>query len=163
MLSGFQSYIRRTLVLRSPSQAIHRRTVISLANKKYTATAIASGAGWEGRTELEDGSLVIDLDTPKEMGGSGNGQNPDQLLALGYASCFLGALQLAAKNKNAKLSNDVKVKAAVSFGDAKDSGFGIGVELTIIGADLALAQAAHEICPYSRLFKEGVEVKTRFE
>ncbi|KAH7341683.1 OsmC/Ohr family [Rhizoctonia solani] len=163
MLSVLRSSIRRAPVLSSPFQATHRRTVISLANKKYTATAIASGAGWEGRTELEDGSLVIELDTPREMGGSGDGQNPDQLLALGYASCFLGALQLAAKNKNIKLSDDIKVKAAVSFGDAKDSGFGIGVELTVIGADLALTQAAHEICPYSRLFKEGVEIKTRFE
>ncbi|CAE7123505.1 unnamed protein product [Rhizoctonia solani] len=97
------------------------------------------------------------------MGGAGDGQNPDQLLALGYASCFLGALQLAAKNRNIKLSNYVKVRAAVSFGDAKDNGYGIGVELTVIGADSTLAQAAHEICPYSRLFREGVEVKTTFE
>ncbi|CAE6423027.1 unnamed protein product [Rhizoctonia solani] len=160
MFSALRSSIRVPVFRSSP---VHRRTVISLANKKYTATAIASGAGWEGRTELEDGSLVFDLAIPKEMGGSGDGQNPDQLLALGYASCFLGALQLAAKNRNVKLSNDVKVQAAVSFGDAKDSGYGIGVELTVIGADSALAQAAHEICPYSQLFKEGVKVKTSFE
>ncbi|GAB1525110.1 hypothetical protein RhiTH_008267 [Rhizoctonia solani] len=142
---------------------LQRRGVISLANTKYTATAIASGAGWDGRTELEDGSLTLDMAVPQEMGGTGNGRNPDQLLALGYASCFLGALQLAAKNKNVKLSNDVQVKAAVSFGDAEGSGFGLGVELTVIGADSALAQAAHEICPYSRLFKEGTEIKTAIE
>ncbi|CAE6379945.1 unnamed protein product [Rhizoctonia solani] len=130
---------------------------------QYTATAVASGAGWDGKTELENGSLAFDMAVPQEMGGTGNGKNPDQLLALGYASCFLGALQLAAKNKNIRFSNDVQVKAAVSFGDAKDSGYGIGIELSIIGADSALAQAAHEICPYSRLFKEGVEVKTIIE
>jgi organic hydroperoxide reductase OsmC/OhrA len=32
------------------------------------------------------------------------------------AACFLGALQLVAKNKNAKLSDDVKIKVAVSIG-----------------------------------------------
>jgi organic hydroperoxide reductase OsmC/OhrA len=31
-------------------------------------------------------------------------------------ACFLGALQLVAKNKNTKLSDDVKIKAAVSIG-----------------------------------------------
>ncbi|EUC54588.1 organic hydroperoxide resistance protein ohrB, OsmC family protein [Rhizoctonia solani AG-3 Rhs1AP] len=56
------------------------------------------------------------------MGGSGDGENPDQLLALGYASCFLGALQLVAKNRNVQLSNDVKVQAAVSFGGFKFRG-----------------------------------------
>lgn len=33
-----------------------------------------------------------------------------------YVACFLGALQLVAKNKNVQLSDDVKVKTAVSFG-----------------------------------------------
>ncbi|CEL55505.1 putative protein ACIAD3023 OS=Acinetobacter sp, (strain ADP1) GN=ACIAD3023 PE=3 SV=1 [Rhizoctonia solani AG-1 IB] len=157
MFSVFRSSIKRP-IFRYP--IVQHRAVITLANTKYTATAVASGAGWDGKTELEDGSLAFDMAVPQEMGGTGNGKNPDQLLALGYASCFLGALQLAARNKNLKLSNDVKVKAAVSFGDAKGSGFGIGVELTVVGADSALAQAAHEICPYSRLFKEGTEIKT---
>ncbi|QRW18043.1 OsmC domain-containing protein [Rhizoctonia solani] len=143
---------------------LQRRGVISLANTKYTATAIASGAGWDGRTELEDGSLTLDMAVPQEMGGTGNGKNPDQLLALGYACKYRNIpIMFTAKNKNIKLSNDVQVKAAVSFGDAEGSGFGLGVELTVIGADSALAQAAHEICPYSRLFKEGAEIKTAIE
>ncbi|KAG9073544.1 hypothetical protein FS749_015019 [Ceratobasidium sp. UAMH 11750] len=130
-----------------------RRTVISLSK-----TATASGAGRNGKTELDDGSLGVMLATPKEMGGSGNGQNPEQLFALGYSSCFLGALQLVAKNKNVKLSDDVKIKAAVSLGEAS-GGFGIGVEITAIGADAALVQEAHTVCPYSRILAEGAEVK----
>ncbi|KAB5596188.1 Vacuolar protein sorting-associated protein 28 [Ceratobasidium theobromae] len=155
-----------TIIRSSARPAIRRgtflvphRTVISL----YTAHATASGAGWEGTTELDDRSLRFDLAIPKEMGGSGEGQNPDQLLALGYASCFLGALQLVAKNKNVILSDNVKVKAAISFGEAKDSGFGINIELTTIGVDSALAREAHSVCPYSRIFREGTEVRTKFE
>ncbi|KAG8682753.1 hypothetical protein FRC08_014751 [Ceratobasidium sp. 394] len=135
-----------------------RRTVISLSKTAYTAHATASGAGRNGKTELDDGSLGVTLATPKEMGGSGNGQNPEQLFALGYSSCFLGALQLVAKNKNVKLSDDVKIKAAVSLGEAS-GGFGIGVEITSIGADAALVQEAHTVCPYSRILGEGAEVK----
>ncbi|CAE6420738.1 unnamed protein product [Rhizoctonia solani] len=145
-----------------------RRTVISLAKTVYTAhqrmQATASGAGRNGSTKLDDGSLDIKLASPKEMGGSGQGNNPEQLFALGYASCFLGALQLVAKNKNAKLSDDVKIKAAVSIGEAKGSGgFGIGVELTAIGADAALVHEAHTVCPYSRILKEGAEVKLNIQ
>ncbi|KAG8747289.1 hypothetical protein FRC10_001468 [Ceratobasidium sp. 414] len=107
-----------------------RRTVISLSKTAYTAHATASGAGRNGKTELDDGSMSVDLASPKEMGGSGNGQNPEQLVA---------------KNKNVKLSDDVKIKAAVSIGEAS-GGFGIGVEITAIGADAALVREAHTVC-----------------
>jgi len=38
------------------------------------------------------------------------GNNPEQLLALGYGACFLGALRLQAKNKKIDISDDVKVR-----------------------------------------------------
>ncbi|CAE6449703.1 unnamed protein product [Rhizoctonia solani] len=162
MLSAIRPSIN--LTARQSVFLAQRRTVISLAKTVYTAHATASGAGRNGSTKLDDGSLDIKLASPKEMGGSGQGNNPEQLFALGYASCFLGALQLVAKNKNAKLSDDVKIKAAVSIGEAKGSGgFGIGVELTAIGADAALVHEAHTVCPYSRILKEGAEVKLNIQ
>ncbi|KAF8604209.1 OsmC-like protein [Ceratobasidium sp. AG-I] len=160
------SVLRSSARVAAPRSAAfpQRRTVITLAGKKYTAHATASGAGRNGTTKLDDGSLSIDLASPKEMGGSGNGNNPEQLFALGYASCFLGALQLVAKNKKAKLSDDVKIKAAVSIGEAKGSGgFGISVDLTAIGADAALVHEAHTVCPYSRILAEGAEVNLKVE
>ena len=39
---------------------------------------------------------------PKEMGGSGNGTNPEQLFAAGYAACFHSALQLVARQAGAR-------------------------------------------------------------
>ncbi|KAG8707301.1 hypothetical protein FRC09_001917 [Ceratobasidium sp. 395] len=159
MLSGTLRASSRSLISVPRTVAFaQRRTVISLSKTAYTAHATASGAGRNGKTELDNGSLSVNLASPKEMGGSGNGQNPEQLFALGYASCFLGALQLVAKNKNVKLWNDVKIKAAVSLGEAS-GGFGIGVEITAIGADSALVQEAHTVCPYSRILAEGAEVK----
>ena len=58
----------------------------------YTAEATATG-GREGHSRTRDGRVEVDLDIPKEMGGSGGpGTNPEQLFAIGYAACFQSAL-----------------------------------------------------------------------
>jgi Ohr subfamily peroxiredoxin len=63
---------------------------------KYRTSATANG-GRDGRIRTEDGKLDLQLSTPKELGGpGGEGTNPEQLFASGYAACFLGALKFAA-------------------------------------------------------------------
>ena len=47
----------------------------------YTATATTKG-GRDGRSVLDDGKLALAMALPKDMGGSGEGHNPEQLLAL---------------------------------------------------------------------------------
>ena len=47
----------------------------------YTAEALATGEGRDGHGRTSDGKLDLDLAIPKEMGGSGNGTNPEQLFA----------------------------------------------------------------------------------
>ena len=54
----------------------------------YSTSATASG-GREGSAKSEDGQLNVTLVTPKELGGAGgNGTNPEQMFAAGYASLF---------------------------------------------------------------------------
>lgn len=54
---------------------------------------------------------------PKELGGSGgDGTNPEQLAAMGFAACWLGALQLVARTNKIKIGEDISVKAAVTIG-----------------------------------------------
>jgi organic hydroperoxide reductase OsmC/OhrA len=49
----------------------------------YTAEASATG-GRAGHAATSDGRVDVELDVPKEMGGSGGpGTNPEQLLAVG--------------------------------------------------------------------------------
>ena len=48
----------------------------------YTATATTKG-GRDGRAVLQDGKLALAMALPKDMGGSGEGHNPEQLFALG--------------------------------------------------------------------------------
>ena len=63
----------------------------------YTAIAHASGGGRDGHVRSEDDRLDLDTRPPKEMGGTGEGTNPEQLFAAGYSACFLSALHVVGK------------------------------------------------------------------
>src|SRR5205085_5158479 len=62
----------------------------------YVTRATTKG-GRDGRAVLEDGKLALAMALPKDLGGSGEGHNPEQLFALGWSSCFGQAVLLLAK------------------------------------------------------------------
>ncbi len=82
----------------------------------YTAIAHASGGGRDVHVRSEDDRIDVDTRPPKEMGGSGEGTNPEQLFAAGYSACFLGATHLVGKNAGVD-TKDAGVSASVSIGD----------------------------------------------
>ncbi|GHF38017.1 organic hydroperoxide resistance protein [Seohaeicola zhoushanensis] len=133
----------------------------------YTTAATATG-GRDGRSKTHDGSLDVKLGVPVEMGGKGEGNNPEQLFAAGYAACYLGAMKFATTQDKslAKVPADTTVTAKVGIGPRSDKGFGIKVdiEVTMPGLDKAevqkIADAGHEICPYSNAIKGNVAVTT---
>ena len=53
---------------------------------KYWTEATATGGGRNGTSKLADGKLTVTMTSPKELGGSGAGHNPEELFALGYAA-----------------------------------------------------------------------------
>ncbi|WP_372967300.1 organic hydroperoxide resistance protein [Microbacterium sp.] len=130
----------------------------------YTAEALATGAGRNGRVATSDTRLDLDLAIPKEMGGSGDGANPEQLFAAGYAACFHSALQTVARSQKVKIT-DSSVGARVQIGSNGDGGFGLAVQLEVVIPDLphdqaqALADAAHQVCPYSNATRGNIEVE----
>lgn len=63
----------------------------------YTAEALSVGDARNGQAYLADRSIDLKMSVPKEMGGAGDGANPEQLFALGYAACFHSALKLVAR------------------------------------------------------------------
>ncbi|TFK22208.1 organic hydroperoxide resistance protein [Coprinopsis marcescibilis] len=137
------------------------RTLVTLKESKYTAKATATGAGRNG--EVESDGLKLSLKTPKELGGTGGAQNPEQLFAMGYAGCFLGALQFKA-NELGKPEAGAKavVHTEVSIGPSNElPGFALEVNITVEGVDSELVQAAHAFCPYSRAVKDGIIVKVK--
>jgi lipoyl-dependent peroxiredoxin len=130
----------------------------------YTATAEATGDGRGGRSRSSDGVLDLDLSVPKDMGGAGGeGTNPEQLFAAGYAACFHGALLVVGRTEKVKLS-DTTVTAEVSIGK-DDAGFGLSVKIAAhlpgIPADQAqkLVEQAHQVCPYSKATRGNIEVE----
>lgn len=132
-------------------------------NIVYTAEALATGEGRDGRGRSSDGRLDLDLAIPREMGGSGNGTNPEQLFAVGYAACFHSALRMVGRQEKADVA-DSSVGARVSIGQLDNGGFGLAVELEITLPNLdheaaqRLAEQAHQVCPYSNATRGNIDV-----
>jgi osmotically inducible protein OsmC len=82
----------------------------------YTAESTATGGGRDGHVKSSDGKLNLDTRPPKEMGGSGDGVNPELLFSAGYAACFLGALRLVAKNSGVTLDDATAVTVRIGIG-----------------------------------------------
>jgi lipoyl-dependent peroxiredoxin len=130
----------------------------------YTAIAHASGAGRNGHVLSEDNRIDLDVRTPKEMGGSGEGTNPEQLFAAGYAACFLSAIHGVGKYLQLD-TTDGAVSASVTIGKISERGYGLGVELDVylpnVPADRRqeVLDGAHANCPYSNATRGNIEVK----
>ena len=136
----------------------------TLEKTLYTAHATATG-GREGIAHSSDKKLDVKLSTPKELGGAGGeGTNPEQLFAAGYAACFIGALKVVAGAAKIKLPEDTSINSQVHIGPV-GAGFGIAVELEvhIPGVEKETAQTlvdkAHEVCPYSNATRGNIDVK----
>ncbi|NMN98202.1 organic hydroperoxide resistance protein [Antrihabitans stalactiti] len=129
----------------------------------YTAEALATGDGRNGHARTTDGKIDVVLAAPKEMGGSGEGTNPEQLFAAGYSACFHSALRLVGKREKANI-DDSAVGAQVGIGPNGSGGFGLEVTLEIslphVSADeaRALAEKAHQVCPYSNATRGNIPV-----
>jgi Ohr subfamily peroxiredoxin len=134
---------------------------------KYWTEAKATGGGRNGIASLANGQLTITHASPKELGGSGLGHNPEELFALGYSGCYLGAMRFAAASeKLGTVPDDATVTAHVGIGGRSDGGFGLKVRLVVSmpGVERAtaekIAERGHHICPYSNATKGNIEVLT---
>ncbi|GAA4778433.1 organic hydroperoxide resistance protein [Microbacterium gilvum] len=130
----------------------------------YTTEALATGAGRDGRVVVAGTDLDFDLAVPKAMGGSGDGANPEQLFAAGYAACFHSALQAVARARKVSLAG-TSVGARVGIGSNGDGGFVLSVDLEVVIPELdpaaaqELADAAHQVCPYSNATRGNIDVR----
>jgi osmotically inducible protein OsmC len=132
-------------------------------------TAIATASGRDGRAVTSDKKLDVTLARPVEMGGDGEGTNPEQLFAAGYAACFASALGLVAGKKKVDAS-DAAVTAEVGLNPNGSGGFGLSVTLRVelpdhVDADTGreLVEAAHQVCPYSNATRGNIPVELVIE
>ncbi len=125
----------------------------------YTARTRTTG-GRDGAARSDDGRLDVDLTSP---GAAGGGTNPEQLFAAGWSACFIGALGLAARQHKVALPADTAVDAEVDLRHG-ETGYFLQARLNVSlpGLDpataAALAEAAHQTCPYSKATRGNIAV-----
>src|SRR5437879_13763792 len=101
-----------------------------MARVLYTAEATVTGGRANGHGRTADGLLDVQLRAPKEMGGEGDGTNPEQLFAVGYAACFESALGVVGRRERAEVG-DVSIDSRVSLLPTEERGFRLAAELAV--------------------------------
>ncbi|GGW26597.1 organic hydroperoxide resistance protein [Streptomyces xantholiticus] len=129
-------------------------------------TAVATANGREGRAVSSDGQIDLPLAFPAALGGNGQGTNPEQLFAAGYAACFASAMGAIGRQEKIDVK-DASVTAEVSIGkDETDGGFGLSLVLRVELPDHLQGEAGqdllkktHAYCPYSKATRGNLPVE----
>lgn len=129
----------------------------------YRTLAIAQ-AGRNGEVHTLDNSLQLALALPTALGGNGKGNNPEQLLAAGYAACFSNALIHVAQKLGTPITS-APVTASVELLALADGRFNFAITLDVALAAAQpeqMAQAeqlvrlAYQTCPFSNAMRGNV-------
>ncbi|WP_435166751.1 organic hydroperoxide resistance protein [Paenibacillus glycanilyticus] len=135
-----------------------------MISKELYKTSVKAVGGRNGRLESDDGLLAVNVLHPKELGGPGGATNPEQLFAGGYAACFESALNVVCRERKIK-PDSTSVTAHVTLGKDAEDNFELAVtlDITLAGVERAqaqeLAEAAHQVCPYSRATRGNINVQ----
>ena len=126
----------------------------------YTAKVHTTGGRDGGASLSDDGRLNIKHSVP---GTPGAGTNPEQLFAAGWSACFEGAMGIAARRMKISLPAGMAIDAEVDLCLADGAYFlqaRLNVSLPGLERELAqaLADAAHQTCPYSKAIRGNVDV-----
>ena len=126
----------------------------------YTAKTHTTGGREGGASRTSDGRLDVKLTVP---GTPGNGTNPEQLLAVGWSSCFLSAVKIVASQMKVRLQTDPVIDAEIDL-CMGDDGYSLRARLNVSlpGVDREVAQSildgAHQTCPYSKATRGNIDV-----
>jgi lipoyl-dependent peroxiredoxin len=136
-----------------------------MAKVLYTAEATVTGGRSEGHGRTSDGRLDVELRSPPELGGAGDGTNPEQLFAIGYAACFEGAIGVVGRRERAEVG-DVSIDSRVSLLPTEGGGFELAVALDVSLPQVddpeqavRIVAAAHQVCPYSNATRGNIAVE----
>jgi lipoyl-dependent peroxiredoxin len=131
--------------------------------KQLFHTVVTVTGGREGRAVAADGQLHVTMAFPTELGGTGQGTNPEQLFAAGFAGCFASSLQFAAKGMGLD-AGAVRVTSTVHLRVSDDGAYGITAQLVtetpgLAGADRdRVMTEAERICAYSNALRGSAAV-----
>ena len=131
----------------------------------YSTKGTVTG-GRTGNASLEDNDLKINMVSP----GSGkDGNNPEQLFAMGYAACFDGALAAVKGQEKAKFDSTTEVSVDLKKGEGLD--FQLAVKIHVIGENTELSadefqklvEKANTVCPYSKATHGNIDSEVTSE
>ena len=130
----------------------------------HAAHAQVTGGRAAGHGRTSDGALEVDLRTPPELGGEGEGTNPEQLFAVGYAACFESAIGAVARRRRLEVA-DVAIDSSVMLMPTESRGYTLAVTLAVTlpsiddGVEaVELVRAADQVCPYSNATRGNIDV-----
>jgi Ohr subfamily peroxiredoxin len=114
--------------------------------------------GRDGHARSSDGKLDIKLPQPHPAA--------ENLFGAAWSACYIGAIELAASQRNIKLSEGAEVDAEIDLNLDDGSYFlraRFNVSVPGIDRDVAeeIIHAAHGICPYSKATRGNIEVETK--
>lgn len=131
----------------------------------YSTKATVTG-GRMGTAKLSDSDLEINMAPP---GGNKEGNNPEQLLAMGYAACFDSALGVVKKMEEASFSSTTQTSVDLLQGNNHDYKLAVKIHVIADSTDLSadeiqkLVQKANEVCPYSKATKGNIDIEVTSE
>lgn len=118
--------------------------------------------GRDGSARSSDGTLDVKLAFPTELGGNGQGTNPEQLFAAGFSACFASAIRFAAGQKHLN-AGEVALDTAVTLFVREDGRYGLRADFDVTvpglsGEDLdEVVAEAKRICAYTNATAGNVE------
>lgn len=131
----------------------------------YSTTATVTG-GRVGTATLSDSDLTITMTPPA---GNAEGNNPEQLFAMGYAACFDGALGVVKQMQRASFGSTTQTTVDLMQGEGHDYQLALKIHVIADNTDLSadeiqkLVETAHEVCPYSKATRGNIDVEVTSE
>jgi lipoyl-dependent peroxiredoxin len=127
----------------------------------YTAKDHTTGGRDGGSSRSSDGRLDVKLSVP---GSNGAGTNPEQLFGAGWSACFLSGIKVIARKMKVRIPEDVTIDIEIDLcltGDAYTLQAHLNISLPGLERETAqsLADAAHQICPYSKATRGNIDVE----
>jgi len=127
----------------------------------YSAVVDVTG-GRAGHAVSRTGELDVRLARPAQR-ATGEGTDPEELFAAGYAACFDSALAVAARQRRVRLG-PTTTTASVSLCASPEQQYYLRVRLEVSASECSLTELretvelADTLCPYSNGIRGNVDV-----
>ena len=138
---------------------------------RLEATARVDWSGYRGSVRGESGALQAPTSTQIELGGPGDGTNPEELLAAAHANCFTSTLTALARKRALPLSG---IETVVTTELVWDDGHGdhrlassairVGIRSDAPWPDIErLVRDTEHECPVCRAIAGNVAMQVELE